>query len=134
MIIAQVNSARDLAVTTSALSTGATAPLVPPPEQQDTFGPATQVALSPAAGAAPSFAAKPSSSSENVEKVISVDPDTRSVVYQSLNEETGAVVSQYPDEAKLRLRAYIDELSQQQTQAATAGTHPDPASIDGIRI
>lgn len=127
---------RDLALSAPAQTAVAAVSQPPEPaaERQDTFGPATRVAISSAADTATPSPARARPASDAVQTVISVDPDTKALVYQARDEQTGSVLSQYPDEAKLRLRAYIDELTQQQTQTATAGTHPDPAGIDGIRI
>jgi hypothetical protein len=138
MHVGHSTTTRDLALSTPVQQAGPSVPSTPAVESTDTFGPATRIALSN--GGETSFAAvapvqsAPRPAVENVEKVISVDPETRSLVYQNRNEDTGVVVSQFPDDAKLRLRAYFDELTQQQTQAATAGTHPDPSTIDGIRV
>lgn len=137
MNVGQAITTRDLAPSSLSAATSVIAqpsPKPPAADTQDVFGPATRVAISATqnpAGPAPTRARQ---ATDTLEKVISVDPDTKSLVYQNRNEETGAVVSQYPDEAKLKLRAYFDELAQQQTQAATAGTHLDPSTIDGIRV
>ena len=45
-----------------------------------------------------------------VERNITVDPRTRELVFQTVSKETGEVVRQIPDEAILRLRAYIREM------------------------
>lgn len=138
MNVGQASNTRDWAAT--ALPEASTVVPQPAPQPQapsgktDTFGPATRVAISATLDAPAPSPAKAPAATETVQKVVSVDPETKSLVYQDLNEVTGAVVSQYPDEAKLRLRAYFDELAQQQTQAATAGTHLDPSTIDGIRV
>jgi hypothetical protein len=41
---------------------------------------------------------------------LTVDPRTREIVFQAINERTGEVVRQTPDEAILRLRAYAREM------------------------
>jgi hypothetical protein len=137
MHVGQSTTTRDLALSTPVQQASPSVPSIPAAGSSDAFGPATRIALSnrgETASAAAPIPAEPRPAVENVEKVISVDPETRALVYQNRNEDTGVVVSQFPDDAKLRLRAYFDELTQQQTQAATAGTHPDPSTIDGIRI
>ena len=45
-----------------------------------------------------------------IERNIMVDPKTRELVYQAISKETGVVVRQVPDEAMLRLRAYLREM------------------------
>jgi flagellar protein FlaG len=45
-----------------------------------------------------------------VKRNITIDPRTREIVFQAINQETGEVVRQIPDEAMLRLRAYIREM------------------------
>jgi uncharacterized FlaG/YvyC family protein len=47
---------------------------------------------------------------EVVERNIVVDPRTRELVFQTISKETGEVVRQIPDEAMLRLRAYVREM------------------------
>lgn len=47
---------------------------------------------------------------EVVERNITVDPKTRELVFQTISKETGEVVRQVPDEAMLRLRAYVREM------------------------
>ncbi len=45
-----------------------------------------------------------------IKRRIEIEPKTREVVYQKVNEETGEVVRQVPDEALMRLRAYAREM------------------------
>jgi flagellar protein FlaG len=47
---------------------------------------------------------------ETISRRIVLEPKTREVIFQTVNEETGEVVRQVPDEALLRLRAYAREL------------------------
>ena len=47
---------------------------------------------------------------EVVERNITIDPRTRELVFQTISKETGEVVRQVPDEAMLRLRAYVREM------------------------
>jgi hypothetical protein len=105
----------------------APAPAPRPPAAGDSFGPATKVEIG---AGAPS----PAPGQSRFENVISFDDTTRSVVFKSLNSATGDVVFQIPDESKLRLRAYLDEVAQHQAATATAGTHPDPSTVDSIRV
>jgi uncharacterized FlaG/YvyC family protein len=48
--------------------------------------------------------------SEFIKRNIEIDPKTREVVFQVIDRETGDVIRQTPDEAILRLRAYMREL------------------------
>lgn len=48
--------------------------------------------------------------SEFIKRNVEIDPRTRELVFQVVDRETGDVVRQTPDEAILRLRAYIREL------------------------
>ncbi len=50
---------------------------------------------------------------ETISRRIILEPKTRQVIYQAVDEETGEVVRQVPDEALLRLRAYARELRQE---------------------
>jgi uncharacterized FlaG/YvyC family protein len=45
-----------------------------------------------------------------IKRRIEIEPKSREVVYQKVNEETGEVVRQVPDEALMRLRAYAREM------------------------
>jgi flagellar protein FlaG len=48
--------------------------------------------------------------SEFIKRNIEIDPQTREVVFQVVDRDTGRVIRQTPDEAVLRLRAYVREL------------------------
>jgi flagellar protein FlaG len=47
---------------------------------------------------------------ETIARRIEIEPKTREIVHQTVNEETGEVLRQVPDEALLRLRVYSREL------------------------
>lgn len=47
---------------------------------------------------------------ETISRRIVLEPKTREVIYQAVNEETGEVVRQVPEAALLRLRAYAREM------------------------
>jgi uncharacterized FlaG/YvyC family protein len=53
-----------------------------------------------------------------IKRRIEIEPKTREVVYQSVNQETGEVVRQVPDQALLRLRAYAREMREAQERGA----------------
>jgi hypothetical protein len=128
MYVGQTTTTRDLTPADAPAPAPVQAP-APAPQPADAFGPATLVEVKATAPAPVAAAGSP-----QVENVISIDQETRSVVFQSRNPDNGTVVFQLPDESKLKLRAYFDELAQHQTAVATAGTHPDPSQIDGIRV
>ena len=74
-----------------------------------------QVGKTPAVQFAPSdgadfHATLDSTLRDVVERNIVVDPRTRELVFQTISKETGEVVRQVPDEAILRLRAYVRDL------------------------
>jgi hypothetical protein len=48
--------------------------------------------------------------SEFIKQNIEIDPETREVVFQVVDRESGRVIRQTPDEATLRLRAYVRDL------------------------
>src|SRR6478609_343776 len=73
------------------------------PESPDPFGPATRVDVS-GADKAPALPGP-----APVEHTIDVDTQTRTIIYRSKDPLTGAVVFQVPDEAKVRLRAYLED-------------------------
>ncbi|WP_293863746.1 flagellar protein FlaG [uncultured Alsobacter sp.] len=65
------------------------------------------------------------SSTEEVRKQTTKDQDTNALVFRKTDTRTGEVVQQIPDEAILRLRAYI--------AAAQAKTKPDtPADVEHV--
>jgi len=51
-----------------------------------------------------------------VERQNVIDPESESLIYVATNTETGQVVRQVPAETLLRLRAYAETLSNQQTE------------------
>ena len=75
--------------------------------QQAGDAPAVRFAAS---GGADFHAALDSAMREAVERNITVDPKTRELVFQTISKETGEVVRQVPDEALLRLRAYVRDM------------------------
>jgi uncharacterized FlaG/YvyC family protein len=58
---------------------------------------------------------------EAVERNITVDPRTRELVFQTISKETGEVVRQIPDEAVLRLRAYVRDLVEAEEHGRDGG-------------
>ncbi len=54
---------------------------------------------------------RPMTVSDVVQRNLTIDPETRTVVYQALNAR-GEVVLQLPDRAILRMRAYVREMQQ----------------------
>lgn len=54
-------------------------------------------------------ARRPITVGDVVERNLTIDPDTRTVVYQALNAQ-GEVVLQTPDQAIMRMRAYAREM------------------------
>jgi uncharacterized FlaG/YvyC family protein len=57
---------------------------------------------------------------ETVERKLIIDPKTRAIVLQKKDPQTGETISQLPDEALLKLRAYSRELSERAREAAEA--------------
>lgn len=49
---------------------------------------------------------------ETIERKLIIDPQTRAIVLQKKDPETGETISQLPDETLLKLRAYSRELSE----------------------
>ena len=64
-----------------------------------------------------------------IQRNLTIDPKTREVVFQAVNERTGEVVRQFPDEAILRLRAYTREM---ETHEAEAGPSRDAPRVEKI--
>ncbi len=56
---------------------------------------------------------EPDSSTE-LSRRVTIDANTQEIVLQRINEESGEVVRQVPDQAMLRIRAYAREMRQGQ--------------------
>jgi hypothetical protein len=56
--------------------------------------------------------------SDVTERQVTIDPETREIVRQSIDARSGEVVAQYPDRALLGMRAYIDRISERQGEKA----------------
>ena len=98
------------------------------PETPDPFGPATRVDVSTADK--PAARPRPNPSSTPVRRRHR-DPDHDLPVQGS---DDGTVVFQVPDEVKFGSGSTSEDMEQLRLPAATAGTHPDPSTIDSIRI
>lgn len=57
---------------------------------------------------------------ETVERKLVIDPNTRTIVLQKKDRETGETISQLPDETLLKLRAYSRQLSERAREAEEA--------------
>ncbi len=55
-----------------------------------------------------SSADQSTSNSTNLRSTVTVDKEADTIVYRQIDETTGSVVSQIPDESRLRLRAMIN--------------------------
>lgn len=56
--------------------------------------------------------------SPNLERALSFDKRTNEVIFQVLNQNTGEVVRQFPEESVLRMRALYREAEERKTQAS----------------
>jgi len=56
--------------------------------------------------------------SDVTERQVTIDPETREIVHQSIDARSGEVVAQYPDRALLGMRAYIDRISERHVDKA----------------
>jgi len=96
------------------------APLFPPAASNAALGGvATQLPASQSVTATdPGTASRndPQSASNSLSQQAYFDTAAASVVYQSVDDLTGQVVSQYPDDAMLRRRAYFHSLDQSKDQ------------------
>ena len=54
---------------------------------------------------------------ETIERKLIIDPQTRAIVLQKKDPQTGETISQLPDETLLKLRAYSRELSERAREA-----------------
>lgn len=88
------------------------APIVTPQPDGAQTAVATQLPA-PQSVTAPDSASASSSTSNNTTSNISprvvIDQAAASIVYESVNENNGAVVSQYPETWQLKARAYVRE-------------------------
>jgi hypothetical protein len=71
---------------------------------------ATELPASQSVTAAGAGAGVPVAANTNLSYQAFVDTAAGSIVYQTVNENTGSVVSQFPDAATLRRRAYFRAL------------------------
>ena len=55
---------------------------------------------------------------ESLQQRIDMDDDAATLVFRTVNKETGKVISQYPDEMILKLRAYGRELQRREDEKA----------------
>lgn len=62
------------------------------------------------------------STSSNLRSTVTVDKEADSIVYQQVDETTGTVVSQIPDESRLRLRAMINAWTETMHGSASSAT------------
>src|SRR5215210_7037767 len=85
--------------------------------------------------AAPGTRAAIEAAAQDLRQQVIIDPETRDIVFQAVDERTGEVVRQVPDEMLLRLRAYVREISAKQAAEAHAESrdHRVDASTDERR-
>jgi hypothetical protein len=67
--------------------------------------------------------ASPTPVSGELGRRVVIDPDTQEVVFQSVDDLTQDVVRQYPDQAMLRRKAYLEKLDETRATDETATTH-----------
>lgn len=77
-------------------------------------------AVTATAAAAPKQA--PTATTRPVTHQVVIDSAAASIVYQDVDQNTNAVVRQFPEEALLRRRAYLRTLDAQKAQAAEQRT------------
>ncbi|MCO5092132.1 hypothetical protein [Bosea sp. (in: a-proteobacteria)] len=54
---------------------------------------------------------------QTIERKLTIDRETRAVVFQKKDQQTGETISQLPDETLLKLRAYSRELTERAREA-----------------
>ena len=102
-------------------------PIAPPVSEAANNAVATELPASQSITAVDAGAAVRNDSpaqNESISHQAFIDRAAASIVYQVVNERTGAVVEQYPDEAVLRRRAYFHTLD------LTKGTPPRLLATD----
>lgn len=72
--------------------------------------PDKSVTASDNSSATTTTASYPSTSGDQVAHQVIVDRDAAQIVFQTIDKTTNLVVSQYPEESKLRARAYLRSL------------------------
>jgi hypothetical protein len=85
-------------------------PVAPPVSEAADNAVATVLPASQSVTAAAAGARAAATVGNNVSYQAFLDTAASSIVYQTVNENTGAVVSQFPDDATLRRRAYFHAL------------------------
>jgi hypothetical protein len=71
-----------------------------------------------AAGDAIATANNPRAQGDQLSRDIEVDKAAAAIVYKVIDTRTGQVVQQFPDEARLKLRAYYRQLDESKAQAS----------------
>ena len=84
---------------------------LPPEESVQQVAKTAAVQLTPSEGAM-RHARLDQALQRTIEKRLVDDPRSREPVQQSVDADTGRVVRQVPDEALLRIRAYVQEMSE----------------------
>jgi uncharacterized FlaG/YvyC family protein len=69
--------------------------------------------------------------SEPVKK-ISIDSESQELVFRTVSAETGKVVSQFPDEAYLRQRAYADHVEKAKALAESQAKISDAKNVEKV--
>jgi hypothetical protein len=98
-------------------SAGAVRTELPPEAAVQQIGETATVRLDPSDGAA-ERAALDEALQQVIRRRIIIDPKTREIIHQRVNEETGEVVRQIPDEAILKLRAFAREMRERAENTA----------------
>ena len=93
----------------AAVSAGGVATELPAAAVVRQIGETEAVRFEPSGGAGTRAAIE--AAAQDLRRQVIIDPETRDLVFQSVNDRTGEVVRQIPDETLLRLRAYVREIS-----------------------
>ena len=56
----------------------------------------------------------PSSNSDRISQGVIIDKDAAAIVFVSIDKTTNQVINQYPEQSRLRARAYLRELDSKQ--------------------
>lgn len=86
-----------------------------PAETPERLGPAVRIDIRRPDAARDAAGAKPETApplEEALDRRHSVDPDTKTIVYQVVDQASGDVVVQIPDAVVLKSRAYADALAE----------------------
>lgn len=76
---------------------------------------------------------KPASADALTERRVTIDAGTHEIVQQSIDARSNLVVSQFPDQARLGLRAYFERMAENSTAKSMASANDGGQKVTRIQ-